>query len=258
MIKRATQLPVRDGENAHGATYKHPAFATIQVTETSGGSNTLFGSDVDHQYKIRLSIQRAYIKRDLNHDWIHSTSTPMIEVELSHAQFAALTGSIGKGEGVPCTLRYAPASSAILDVPYIERLESKLDTFSREVEESAKRQVEALRAQIARMGAALESGKLGMKEAREIHRSLEIVSGNLPKNLGYTVTQAQEMLEKAGNDAKTQIEAFADSTARRLGLNHISELGQVAQSIVQPDAALIGKVLDIHEQTNAIKGDQSA
>jgi hypothetical protein len=237
MSRRSTQLPVRDGDNAHGTTFKHPAFATVQVTETSGGSGVLFGSDVDHQYKIRLSIQRAYIKRDLNHDWIHATNAPMIEVEMSHAQFAALTGSIGKGGGVPCTLRYAPVSSAVSDVPYIERLESKLDTFSREVEESAKRQVEAMRAQIARMGVALESGKLGVKEAREIHRSLDNMAANLPKNLGYTVNQAQEMLEKAGNDAKTQIEAFADSTARRLGLDNIAELGQIGRSVGRPSDA---------------------
>lgn len=258
MSKRATQLPVRDEENAHSATYKHPAFATIQVTETSGGSGVLFGSDVDHQYKIRMSIQRAYIKRDLSNDWIHATNAPMIELEMSHAQFAALTGSVGKGGGVPCTLRYAPASQVVSDVPYIERLETKLDTFSREVEESAKRQVEALRAQIARMGAALESGKLGIKEAREIHRSLDNASANLPKNLGYTVTQAQEMLEKAGNDAKVQIEAFADSTARRLGLSHISELGQIGQSVTGPDTARVNEVFDFLERAGTIGDDQSA
>ena len=88
-----------------------------------------------------------------------------------------------------------------------------------------------MRAQIDRMGAALAEGKLGVKEAREIHRSLSITAQNLPSNLGHTVEQAQEMLEKAGNDAKTQIEAFADSTARRLGVSEIAQLGQIAASL---------------------------
>lgn len=232
-MSRTSQLPVRDGDedDLHGATYKHPAFATIQVSETSGGGRVLFGTDVDHTYKIRLSIRRATLRRNIGNDWINSTIAPMIEVEMSHAQFAALAGSVGKGAGVACTLRYAPKDSVVQDVPHIERLETKLDTFSREIEASALRQVEGLRAEIKRMGEALATGKLGMKEAREIQRNLDIVSSNLPLNLGYTVTQAQEMLEKAGNDAKTQIEAFADSTARRLGLNDIAELGQIVQGV---------------------------
>lgn len=255
MTKRESQLPVREGDSddLHGATYRHPAFGTISVSEISGGSRVLFGSDVDHQYRICLRIGRASLRRNLSNDWIHPSNSAMVEVEMSHAQFAALAGSVGKGSGVPCTLLYAPTNPAAQMVPSIERLETKLDTFAREVEASAKRQIEELQAQIARMGAALESGKLGVKEAREIHRNLSITSANLPSNLAYTVDQAQRMLETASNDAKTQIETFAESTARRLGQDSLG-LDSLAGIEQSAPADRIKEVLDFYDQSGA--GDE--
>lgn len=245
MNKRTSQPPTTNGEEGpHGRKYTHPAFATVAVTETSGGSSILFGSDVDHQYKIRMSIQPAYVNRDLNRDWIHSSNHSIVEVEMSHAQFSALCGAVGKGSGVPCTLRWKPVHSEVERVPYIAPLETKLDTFGREVKESAERQIAALRAQIDRLGNSLESGKIGIKEAREIHRNLSVAAANLPSNLQHTVTQAQEMLEVAGNDARAQIEAFAESTARRLGVSSISELAKITAPMEAVSGDQIQIVLD--------------
>lgn len=234
MMKRPKQLPTQrvDNERSEGRTaYEHPAFATLQVTEVSGGSRVLFGSDVDHQYRLRLQITPAYLVRDLSHDWFHASVKTMVEFEMTHAQFAALAGSVGKGGGVPITLMYKPKSDGCEMVPAIDRIESKIDLFSREVAEKARRSMESMQAQINRLGAALESGKVGTKELREIHRNLNAASENLPGNLKYTVGQAQEMLEQASNDARTQVEAYVDSVARRTGLERIVQMsggGEVA------------------------------
>lgn len=240
MTTRPKQLPTQRVDNYRSegrTTYEHPAFATLQVAEVSGGSRVLFGSDVDHQYRLRLKISTAYLVRDLSHDWFHASIHPMVEFEMTHAQFAALAGSVGKGGGVPITLIYKPKSGGCEMVPAIDRIESKIDVFSREVAEKANRSMESMQAQINRLGAALESGKVGAKELREIHRNLSVASENLPGNLKYTVGQAQEMLEKASNDARTQVEAYVNAVARRTGLERIVQMsgaGEVA--LPQSDA----------------------
>lgn len=235
MTTRTKQLPTervdQSGPCDPRRVYDHPAFATLQVTEVSGGSRVLFGSDVDHQYRLRLTVNRAYLARDLSHDWIHASMAPLIEIEMTHAQFAALAGSVGKGGGVPVTLIYKPKEVGLEMVPAIDRIDSKIEVLSREVAEQAQRNLEKIQAQIDRLGEVIAGGKAGVKDLREIHRNLGSLSAGLPNTLQFTVKQAQEMLEKASNDARTQVEAYVDSVARRTGLERIVQMsgdGEVA------------------------------
>jgi hypothetical protein len=52
-------------------------------------------------------------------------------------------------------------------------------------------------------------------------------AGHLPSSLAFVVGEAEEALEKAQVAAKADIEAFVDNTARRLGLEKISDLKQL-------------------------------
>ncbi|MBU0917849.1 MAG: hypothetical protein KKD97_16000 [Gammaproteobacteria bacterium] len=228
MSTRKTQFPTESSQQQGACdphrVYQHPAFATLQVSELSGGSRVLFGSDVDHQYRIAMRVTEARLHRDLSHDWIHSSPRTIVEFEMTHAQFAALAGSVGKGSGVPVTLTYKPISTGLEMVPAIGRVDSKLDVISREVEECAKRRLAQMQSEVDRLGALIEGGKAGIKELRAVHRGLSNAATGLPSSLGYTVNQAKEMLEKAGNDAKAQVEAFAESTLRRAGLEGVVQL----------------------------------
>ena len=102
-MKIAKQLPTKtDSKLKDNVRFEHPAFGMISVSETCGGDSVLFGSDVDHTYKICLRNHTACMERGLNSDWYHDQKT-MIEVDMTHQQFSMLQGSVGK-QGVPCTM----------------------------------------------------------------------------------------------------------------------------------------------------------
>ena len=202
---------------------EHPAFGTITVTNPRGGDDVLFGSDIGHNERVCISINTAKVRRDLSRDWIHS-GRKIIEIELSHAQFAEMVSSHGKGEGTPCTLRWV---RDIGEIPGIKKIETKHETFRREINDTAKRRLEHIHAEIVKLGDLIESGKLPKKELRDIQARLHRHVEQLPGSMEFVVKSAEEALEKATSDAKIEVESYIQASAKRIGLSRIADLAQI-------------------------------
>lgn len=218
-----TIVESRMGQCDPHEVYDHPAYGVITLTNPQGGDSTLFGSDIGHNQRMCITIHRAQLKRDLNRDWIHSKNQ-IIEVEMSHAQFAQFITSQGKGDGTPCTLRWMKGEGA---VPGIAKIETKHDTFRREIHDAARKRLESIEKEIAKLGEMIESGKLPKKELRELHANLRRQADYLPGTMEFVVKSAEEALEKATSDAKIEVESYIAMTAQRLGLKSIEELARL-------------------------------
>jgi hypothetical protein len=206
----------------------HEAFATATVTTIHGGSATLFGSDIGHSDRICISVQRAHVTRDLSRDWIGSSVYPIIEFEMSHAQFAQFITSNGNGTGTPVTLRYAPSKDSKAEmVPGIEKIETKHETFKREIKDASKKRLSAIASSIDKLGDLIATGKAKITDLRAIHNALKNDSEQLPGSMAFVVGSAEEALEKATGDAKIEVEAYITATAQRIGLEQISDLGKL-------------------------------
>jgi hypothetical protein len=222
---RERQRPTRqDREDASDKeqTYEHPAYGVIGMYVVTGGDPHLFGSDIHHNQRIRIEIKTATLKRGLSNDWIHGRRS-LVEVEMSHAQFAEFITTPNRGDGIPCTITEIEGRM----VPSIEQLETKQEMFRREIEESASRRLEAISAEIAKLGALIESGKLPKGELRELHKTLARQAEQLPGSIGFVVEQGEEALEKATTAAKIDIEATIHAHVNRLGLEAAKAIGIV-------------------------------
>jgi hypothetical protein len=158
---------------------------------------------------------------------------------MTHAQFAGFITGVGKGDGTPVTIVAAPPEEALsVTVPGIKKIESKHETFRREIRAAASTRLSGVTEQISRLETMLESGKLPMKELRQIVRNLRISVDNMPSNLAFVVESAEEALEKATTDAKIEVEAFCAAKINALGvqsLEHLVALGAPeGQLIEQP------------------------
>lgn len=231
MTRRADEFPTKDvgkmGPDDR-ATYSHDAFATATMTIIQGGNDSLFGSDLKHNQRVRIEIQRATIERSLSNDWIHgsmSSLRSLVTFEMSHAQFAQFITSQGNGSGTPVTLRYAPPpGTPTIEMPGIKNIESKAEVYRREIKDSARKQLEAMQVEIDKFGAMLATGKVNLKEAREIHKHMGWKMGNLPGNMEFVVEQAEVALEKAQSASMIEIEAYMGHALRRVGLDNIQQL----------------------------------
>ena len=239
MTRHAVQPTETENQSPIGGTsFTHDAYGTIRVTNPQGGSSTLFGSDIGHDNRVRIEICRARLDRSHGRDWIFPRET-VVDVEMSHAQFAQFITSSGKGDGTPCTLIAAPSQDTrVQAMPAIANIETKHATFKREIRDEAMNTVEFLKKKVSTLMSLVADGKPRISELRAVSRSLENALDNFPSNMEFVVSSAEEALEKATSDAKIEVEAYIAATAQRIGLNHISQLGQIEYK-EKPNAELI-------------------
>jgi len=210
-----------------GDVYSHPAYGLVTLSQTTGGSTTLFGSDIGHNAAMRIQVQRAELRRDLGRDWVFGKDI-LCEFEMSHAQFAQFITSQGNGSGTPITLLYAAPPKAGLEViPAIEHIQSKADLHRDEIGRSSAEQIQKITEELAAINVLVESGTIPKKALKERLFSLNCHVKNLPGNLEYSVKAAEVALEKATSDAKIEVESYSQMTAHRLGLDSISKLAQL-------------------------------
>jgi len=207
--------------------YKHDAYGMIGISVVTHNNLTLFGSDLDHGQSIRFCLKRAQLTRRLNNDWIHAESgVPIVEFTLSQHQFAELITSPNRGDGVPCTIDYAPErGTPTASMPGIKNFQSKAEILRNEVKASAKKEMERIQRELAILQAAIEKPSLSKKELKEAMHSVKCTMDNLPSNMAFVVEQAEETLDKAVTAAKIDVEAYIGNKINQLGIEAARGLG---------------------------------
>lgn len=193
----------------------NPAFGLVQVTRSSGTPRALFMSDLKHTETIVLAVSEATHERDLHHDWNHPTGRPVVEVEMSLAQWGQVVSSIGLGSGTPVTIRercdYDPPRMPAVE--HEPRMRESLDEVSGTVED--------MLSDIARRTDALEGAindKKGIKAIREALRGLRIAVDNAPSNAEFAVKSLNNAAEHVVGQANSDIEAMMLRAASMTGI----------------------------------------
>ncbi|WP_019584619.1 hypothetical protein [Thioalkalivibrio sp. ALJ20] len=210
---------VDGGSSRERTRHTHPAYGVASVTRTSG-SGPLFKSEIDHQHTVRLSIGRAALDRELHRDWVHTVGSPLVEIEMSESQWAALVSSSGLGSGTPVTLTRAPNSHKDSHlVPGIERLERAREIHTREARESMessyKEALEALDEIESMMSAGRAVPKTGLRDAVNRMRSC---LDNAPRNMEFSHKQFATYMETVVNEAKTEVDGYMRAVGAQIGL----------------------------------------
>lgn len=221
-----TKREERMGKCDPHEVYDHPAFGVIGMSVISGGDPHLFGSDINHHQRIRITIKHAELCRNLSNDWIHDRGLPIIDIELSHTQFAEFITTSNRGVGIPCTIIEVDGKR----MPAIQQLETKQEMFRREIDQAAKNRLEKAMAEVKRLGELIESGKTSKVALRDIHKDLERELSYLPGSVSFVVAQAEEALEKATTAAKIEIEATVNHHINRLGIDAARTIGLVSNA----------------------------
>ena len=233
MSKRPTQLPTIediDSPGDRGALhFRHPAYGTIEVSHPMGGSDVYFGSRVEHQSRVCVTISTGSLKRDLSNDWIHSEKL-LLELELTDAQWAQFVSS-HSGRATPCTFRHYPKGAlenGLEIVPGIAGDPDARPSFSEEMRKTLRKEVADLRDAVKRMDAMLESGKLGKKELQDIRNNVAWGAERVASNGGFVAEQFTEHMETVVSDARIEIEATMRNTIQTIGLDAVKRMRELS------------------------------
>ncbi len=194
----------------------HPAYAQVQLSRSSGGSPTLYGSDFDHQYQIRLTITHSEERRNLARSWFFPRKE-IIEIAMSESQWATLVSSMGMGSGTPVTLRHLHGEQ----VPGIKQ-PKKTDLFRAELSKEFEDQITALRqlitdfdADAKKMPAAVRDRVRGV-----ITRTESLLRSTVP----WFFKQFEEHMEETVEAAKSEVNAHAQAVMTGLGIERLAQL----------------------------------
>lgn len=208
MTRRGQEEPAIDANGDES----HPAFAVASVHTSSGTPRALFQSDLMHNNTVVVSIQTATRRRDLQRDWVHPRRE-LIEIEMSESQWGALVSSMGKGGGVPVTLRRSENEDTVPALPYQPRTAEN----RREVRETVERLLADATVAMAALDAA-EDNKAGVKERRELRNRLRSTLGNAGGNARFAIDSLAEAADSLVNQARADIETHIMRAAAAHGV----------------------------------------
>ena len=215
-------LTVTDGYGNNKTKLNHPAFGVVTVTRPqSSPGTTLFGSDLQHQHFISVSIQTAEMERDLKRDWVFPTGG-ILEFSMSEAQWARFVAGAGRSQATPITLTRVKEDGRMVCVPDIKPpAENRKDAFNKEFQESLKQTLSQFEKAVAELADLSEQKSISKVKLREITSNLSGKLKNLPSNLNFAVESFREVSETVVEEAKAEIEAYIANAAHSAGIKAI-------------------------------------
>lgn len=200
---------------------EHESFGMVGINRTQSSGTHLFGSIMNHHSFITLTIKHASVRRMLSGDWYSAESLPIIEIEMSHTQFAELITSPGVGDGVPCTIR--GLDGKLLEAcPAPEKLDSK---FREDLKKTTAETVRQLKDMTQQLSEALLPGNktLGKKELNVLLQGLQSALQSVTDSIPYVEQSFNEEMEDQLNKAKGEMEAVATTLILKTGLDTLAQ-----------------------------------
>jgi hypothetical protein len=206
----------------------HPSYGMIGISHTSSNGTRLFGSEFNHNHFVQLTIKRCERHRDLSQDWYFGREE-LISVFLSEAQYIEMMARPNIGDGVPCTLEHVMRER----MPPPPPAEPIKDRFNADMEADAKRCTEDIRSAIVELNEAIESGKIGKTQLREISTKLKYAARAVDEGIPFVRKSFQEEMEKVVHHAAAEIEATVVNTAIRLGIEKMREISETGPKLIE-------------------------
>jgi hypothetical protein len=197
---------------------EHESFAVLGISRISGNSGALFGSSIEHQHFIEMIISPAYIRRDLNQDWIHSSSLPYIVVQMSNSQFAECITSMNMGSGTPVTLKRIHFENVhkIMQEPPSENKRLQIDT---EFEKTMLDMSNKLDNQKEAINKLCET--MPKKFQQEMNMRINSMYSEIKSTIPFIKKQFTEQMDKTVLESKGEIEGFFQTKIQNLGIQQL-------------------------------------
>lgn len=212
-------VEVPDNGPAGGVSITHPSYAQIQANRVSGGA-MLYGSDFRHQHFVSIKIVPSEMRRSLSNDWPFAGLSPLIEIEMSEAQWAEFVSTMNGGGGTQCTLRYANGEH----IPRLPAPEGTQARFEAEADEQVRKSREAL----DELDKLIAETPLSKAKQKELAWKVEVARRSIGGSAKFVRDQFTEHMERTVTKARIEINAYATHAVRQAGLDSLAGLSPIS------------------------------
>ncbi len=202
----------KDTGSMPGHIKTHPAYGMLRFSRVSGDPGTLFGSEVKHTTSfIQLTLVKGDEKWSGSQVWHHGNGRGLVEVNMTHGQFAELITSMNIGSGVPCTIRHLPGE----EMPHI----ADESTIHEQIKEDVKGSTDKAVAAIGALAKAIAEAKMPKGAQAQLLDLTRRAHMSLSDSLPFVLDQYQEALDTMKARAATEVDAMLTGAIQRAGLN---------------------------------------
>lgn len=200
---------------------KHPSYGLVSLNRLDNGTGRrLFGSALPSHartmsLRIYTDVERIH---SLGRERYYSPNGPVIEVELSAAQFAELITTMNVGFGVPCTVRYQNG----VDPGEAPVVKHETENVRDEFENVFTKAVANLKAEEASLISNIE-GKVSKKVIETIKHAFYMATMAVESNAPFYLEQFERATSKITNQAKAEVDAFMAQTIQAAGIKALRE-----------------------------------
>lgn len=243
---------MRDTDKEH----RHPSYGMVQFNRRSNSNGSyLFGSSVtEHYHTVSLKIAHGLAIEDEHGEQRYRACGPIVEVELSAAQFAEAITTMNVGDGVPCTLSRL-LGKIVEDPPKpktdVERshaaFEEKMGEFGRRVDKL-----------IVVVEKATEAKGLSVAARKEIRDAVRMVHQEVSDNIPFYLRLFTEAAEKIVSVKKAEAEGWLTHALHKAGIEHVRALRPAVTDDADLPVLTTGNVCPRREEPGRLhQGDQS-
>jgi tRNA U55 pseudouridine synthase TruB len=207
-----------DEDPDHSLLIDHPAGVTVQFSRVTG-ERDLFGSSIPSSSWVSLRIYKAKLNNFYGRTEPSVDSMlPLIEVDMSSAQFAELITTMNHGMGVCGTMTNFNRKPVERFETPVREIDNAEEYGKARINEALKRHKEGLK----ELAKAIDESKLSNKAKEEMKKMMDGLD-NLEGNVEFYERRIQESAERFTVQAKAEVEAHITHAITTLGIESLKD-----------------------------------
>jgi len=194
--------------------HKHESFGQISFSRITGSAN-FYGSELEQDHYIQLTVLESEIQRDLTCDRYFATNRmPIVRLRMSAGQFSELITSMNQGDGVPCTIEYGNGKK-MEPLPIYEK---RKKFVHRKFEDRMKSFSGTLKERQEKARSLINKDKLSKDDKKELNWLIDSVNQEINSNIPFFAKCFQETVDEVVFEAKLETENAIQHKINSLGL----------------------------------------
>lgn len=212
-----------------GNTYAHPSYGQARFSRVSEERGKLYGSKVDSSNTIELTISGSQCRQDLGKDW-YFEKEQITQVIFTQTQFAELLTNMNCS-AIPCTIKYRADKGHVQFAEMPKEIEY-IKSVIQDKQDEQKAKLGTLQKEANDL--LTKTGTLKKADKERLVRINQLLVNLSQSSLPFYAKSVEETIEKATQEAKSEIEAFNLHAITTLGLKALEDMDNVKR-LLQKD-----------------------
>ena len=195
---------------------KHPCFGLAKFSRIYGYSGFMFGSDVQSENFIELTINHAErVKGDYRVHY-YDYGRPIVRLKMTQTQFAELLTNMNMGTGVPVTLE--AINGERVEQFDLDDAKNHLDELKDDFKERSKETLNSLIESRNKLKRIIDKKNLSKKDQEEALWLLDKYIQEIRSNMPFFIKLYKEETADIVQRAKTELDGMIQSCVIRAGV----------------------------------------